>query len=531
MDNRQKIFDCMIAIHIRQSKRRFPMTTHLQHRAAAFRELAKKISSYNQALAVLHWDLRTQAPRKGMDARSEVIGTLSAEQFKLATSREMEEHLQELSEPAALESLEEITRKSVLECKKEFDRNKKIPAEEYREFVVLTSKAETVWEEAREKSDFAMFQPYLEKIVRFQLRFIDYWGTDGKNKYNTLLDMYEPGMTAEQLDEIFAVLRDRTVKLVDAVTRSPNKPDTSFLKKRFPIPQQEAFTRFVLEKIGYDFQAGRMDRSVHPFCTSFNPGDVRITTRYDEHDFFNYALFSSIHEAGHALYEQNIDPALLFTPLCDGTSMGIHESQSRFWENMIGRSLAFWRGLYPELQKAFPEQLAGVSLEDFYRAVNEVTPSFIRTDADEVTYNLHVLIRYEIEKGLIGGDLRVADLPQIWNEKMKEYLGITPPDDRLGVLQDVHWAGGSFGYFPTYTLGNVYAAQFAHVMQNEISGFDDLVASGRFAPIREWLKEKIHKYGKLKSPNELVQAITGKGPDASYLITYLESKYRDIYKL
>ncbi|MFD2371992.1 carboxypeptidase M32 [Brevibacillus sp. GCM10020057] len=506
------------------------MTTNLEARSTAFRAYVKKMSSYNQALAVLHWDKATQAPRKGMEARSEVIGTLAGEQFKLATAKEMENFLAELSEPSVFAELDEITRHTVLECKKEFDRNKQIPAERYQEYVVLTSQAETIWEEAREKNDFAMFQPYLEKIVDFQLEFIEYWGHDGKNKYNTLLDLYEPGMTVEQLDAIFATLREKTVKLVAAVAESPHKPDTSFLNKHFPVAEQEAFSRFVLERIGYDFQAGRMDRSVHPFCTSFNPGDVRITTRYDENGF-NSALFSCIHEAGHAMYEQNINPQLLFTPLCEGTSMGIHESQSRFWENMVGRSLPFWRGLYGDLQKAFPSQFDGVSVEAFYRAINEVTPSYIRTEADELTYNLHVMIRYEIEKGLIDRTLKVADLPAIWNERMKEYLGIEPPTDTLGVLQDVHWSGGSFGYFPTYSLGNVYAAQFAHVMQQEISGYEELIEKGEFAPIRQWLKEKIHQYGKMKSPQELVQAITGEGTNATYLMNYLEKKYTSIYKL
>ncbi|MGN7468717.1 carboxypeptidase M32 [Brevibacillus sp. SAFN-007a] len=506
------------------------MTTNLETRAADFRAYVKKMTSYNQALAVLHWDKATQAPRKGMDARSEIIGVLAGEQFKLATSAEMEAFLAELSEPSALEALDDITRHTVLECKKEFDRNKKIPAAQYQEFVVLTSQAETVWEEARANNDFAMFQPYLEKIVNFQLAFIDYWGHDGKNKYNTLLDLYEPGMTVDQLDPIFATLREKTVKLVQAIADSPHKPDTSFLRKNFPVAEQEAFSRYVLEKIGYDFKAGRMDRSVHPFCTTFNPGDVRITTRYDENDF-NSALFSCIHEAGHAMYEQNINPELLFTPLCEGTSMGIHESQSRFWENMIGRSLPFWKHFFGDLQKAFPTQFAGVTAEDLYRAVNSVTPSFIRTEADELTYNLHVMIRYEIEKGLINQTIQVADLPQLWNEKMKEYLGVEPPTDTLGVLQDVHWSGGSFGYFPTYSLGNVYAAQFAHAMKNEIAGFEELVAHGDFAPIRAWLKENIHQHGKMKSPLELVQAITGEGTNATYLMDYLEKKYTDIYKL
>ncbi|MGG0936257.1 carboxypeptidase M32 [Brevibacillus centrosporus] len=506
------------------------MSTNLEARSTAFRAYVKKLSSYNQAIAVLHWDKATQAPRKGMEARSEVIGTLAGEQFKLATSKEMEEFLETLSEPAALEALDEVTRHTVLECKKEYDRNKQIPAARYQEYVILTSQAETIWEEAREKDDFSLFQPYLEKIVDFQLAFIDYWGHDGKNKYNTLLDLYEPGMTVDQLDPIFTTLREKTVKLVAAIAESPNKPDTSSLKRHFPVAEQEAFSRFVLERIGYDFQAGRMDRSAHPFCTSFNPGDVRITTRYDANEF-NTALFGSIHEAGHAMYEQNINPRLLFTPLCDGTSMGIHESQSRFWENMIGRSLPFWNGLYSDLQKAFPAQFDGVSVDGFYRAINEVTPSFIRIEADELTYNLHIMIRYEIEKGLINGTLKVADLPTIWNERMQEYLGVTPPTNALGVLQDIHWSGGSFGYFPTYSLGNVYAAQFAHVMEQQISGYHDLIAKGDFAPIREWLKTNIHQYGKMKSPQELVQAITGEGTNATYLMDYLEKKFSAIYQL
>lgn len=501
-----------------------------ENRSAAFRAYVKKMASYNQAISVLYWDKSTQAPKKGMDARSEVIGMLAGEQFRLATSKEMEEHLEALSDPQVLETLDDVTRATVLDCKKDFERNKKIPADRYEEYVVLTSQAETVWEEARAKSDFAMFRPYLEKIVNFQLEFIDYWGHDGKNKYNTLLDLFEPGMTVDHLDPIFATLREKTVKLVAAIADSPDKPDTSFLTKHFPEAEQEAFSRFILEKIGYDFQAGRMDRSVHPFCTSFNPGDVRITTRFDPNDFSS-ALFSCIHEAGHAMYEQNIDPRLLGTTLCDGTSMGIHESQSRYWENMVGRSLPFWQHFYGDLQKAFPNQFAGVSVEQFYRAINQVTPSFIRTEADELTYNLHVMIRYEIEKGLINQTIEVGDLPTIWNEKMKEYLGIVPESDKVGVLQDVHWSGGSFGYFPTYSLGNVYAAQFAHVMQEQISGYNDLIASGQFEPIRQWLKENIHQYGKMKSPGEIVKAITGEGTNATYLMNYLEKKYSEIYKL
>ncbi|NGQ94803.1 carboxypeptidase M32 [Brevibacillus sp. SYP-B805] len=501
----------------------------LEQRVTTFREYVKKLVSFNQALAILHWDMRVKAPRKGMEARSQLIGVLSGEQFKLATSAELEEHLQALSEPDTYASLDLVTRRTVDEVKKEFERSKKLPADRFKEFVILTAQAGTVWEEARAKSDFAMFRPYLEKIVKFQLEFIEYWGYKGA-KYDTLLDMYEPGMTVAQLDTMFATLREKTVALVEAIAASPNKPDISFLTQPYDEAEQEQFGRYILEKIGYDFQAGRLDRSVHPFCTSFAPGDVRITTRYYPDDL-RMALFGSIHEAGHAIYEQNINPDLLGTPLCDGTSMGIHESQSRFWENMIARSLPFWQHFYGEAVKRFPAQLAGVSLEQFYRGINQVTPSFIRVEADELTYNLHIMIRYEIEKGLIEETLEVGDLPTVWNSKMKEYLGIVPPNDQEGVLQDVHWSGGSFGYFPTYSLGNVYAAQFAHTMKKEIDGFEELIAAGDFAPIRGWLKEKIHQYGKVKTPNELLQEITGELTNATYLVDYLENKYKAIYRL
>ncbi|MGC5325012.1 carboxypeptidase M32 [Brevibacillus sp. SYSU BS000544] len=504
-------------------------TATQEKRIALFREFVKKVTSYRQALAVLHWDMRTQAPRKGMDARSDIIGTLSGEEFRLATSNEMEEHLEALSEPATFAALDPITAATVKECKKEFDRSKKLPAEKYQEFVVLTTQAETIWEDARKNNDFASFRPYLEKIIALQLEFIDYWGHNGV-KYDTLLDLYEPGMKSAQLDDIFRVLREKTVPLVAAIADSPNKPDTRFFTKHFPVAEQEAFNRFILERIGYDFQAGRLDRSAHPFATSFAPGDVRITTRFKADDF-REALWSSIHEAGHAIYEQNISNDLFGTPLCDGTSMGIHESQSRFWENMIGRSIPFWSHFYPDLTKAFPAQFSGISLDQFWRAVNEVSPSLIRVDADELTYNLHIMIRYEIEKGLINQTIEVGDLPTIWNEKMKEYLGVVPANDADGVLQDVHWAGGSFGYFPTYSLGNVYAAQFANTMEKEIPNYNDTLQSGNFAPVRDWLKEKIHRHGKMKSPGELVQEITGESVNATYLVNYLEQKAKEVYKL
>ncbi|MBO8163221.1 MAG: carboxypeptidase M32 [Brevibacillus sp.] len=495
----------------------------------SFRDYVKKLMSYQQAISLLHWDMRTQAPRRGMGARAELISTLAAEKFALSTAAQFGEYLEELSEPSVFATLDPITQGTVTECKKEYERSRKLPPDKYKEFVLLTNQAETIWAEAREKNDFALFRPYLERIVKAKLEFINYWGYEG-NKYNTLLDIYEPDLTVEQLDEMFAALRQKIVPLVSAIAASPHKPDTSCLTQSFGLAEQEAFSRYILERIGYDFEAGRLDKSVHPFAISIAPTDVRITTRYDQ-NHFNVALFGCIHEAGHAIYEQNISLDLLWTPLCDGASMGIHESQSRYWENMVGRSRRFWDHFYPDLVKAFPAQFSGVSIEQFYHAINEVTPSMIRVEADELTYNLHIMIRYEIEKGLINETIEVGELPRIWNAKMEEYLGIVPANDREGVLQDVHWSGGEFGYFPTYSLGNVYAAQFAHAMRKQIGNYDELIATGEFAPIRSWLKENIHQYGKMKKPNELLADVTGETMNANYLIDYLESKYKAIYQL
>jgi carboxypeptidase Taq len=493
-----------------------------------FMNYVKQIKNYHEAVSTLSWDLRTGAPRKGVEQRSEVIGTLSQEAFKMSISKQMEEFLDRLT-ATDQHGLDPIVQATVRECKKEFDRSKKIPAELFKEYVILTSKAESVWEEAREKSDFPMFKPYLEKIVSLTKEFISYWGFNGV-RYNTLLDMYEPGITVDQLDQIFTQIRKSTVPLVAAIARAPHQPDTSFLTKEYPSLKQREFSLFILQEMGYDFSAGRLDESVHPFATGLNPGDVRITTRFNPHDF-RTAIFGSIHEGGHALYEQNIDPKYIGTPLCEGTSMGIHESQSRFWENIVGRSRSFWNRYYPNLTEYFPKQLNGISLDTFYRAVNHVEPSLIRVEADELTYNLHIMIRYELEKGLFDGGLEVADLPQVWNDKMRDYLGVVPTNDADGVLQDVHWAGGSFGYFPSYSLGNVYAAQFNHCIRKALPEFDQYVESGNLLPIKNWLTELIYQYGKSLEPMDILRKVTGEEINPTYLTAYLEEKYNSIYNL
>ncbi|WP_028530713.1 carboxypeptidase M32 [Paenibacillus sp. HW567] len=494
-----------------------------------FQELLSKICGYIEAMSLLHWDLRTGAPRKGVEIRSNTIGLVSGEIFRLETSPEMGAFTEYFSRPEIKGQLSEIQTKIVKDRRKEYERSQSIPAKSFEEYSVLTAHAQTIWEEVKEADDFATFEPFLSKIVAFKQEFINYWGVKD-SRYDTLLDMYEPDLTVEKLDEIFGRLRSRLVPLVEAISASSHKPDTKFLDQIFAKEQQEKFGLFILKQMGFDFEAGRLDESVHPFATGLNPGDVRITTNYLL-DNVPSAIFSSLHEGGHALYEQNISKDLVGTMLAQGASMGIHESQSRLWENMIGRSRSFWERYYGDLQQHFPEQLAGVEVEDFYRAINSVGNSFIRIEADELTYNLHIIVRYEIEKLIFNEGLEVKDLPKVWNAKYQEYLGITPPTNALGVLQDVHWSGGDFGYFASYSLGNMYAAQILNTLRKELPEFEDLIAAGNLLPIKEWLTDKIYRHGMSLTPSQIIEQVTGEPLNPDYLADYLEAKYKELYKL
>lgn len=493
-----------------------------------FLALLKKMSAYSEAVSVMYWDMRTGAPKKGIPARSEAVGTLSTELFNMSISDEMAKLLDELENKK--DSLEPILLKTFEEVKKQFNLSKNIPEDEYREYVVLTTQSEATWEEAKEQADFDMFLPYLEKIVAMTKKFIGYWGEKDGNPYNTLLDQYEPGMTTDIIDGVFAELKETIVPLVKKIQKSDNQPDTSFLFKQFPKENQKAFSHDILKQLGYDFNAGRLDETVHPFAMGINIGDVRITTKYDEYDFRS-AVFGTIHECGHALYEQNIDKKLEGLPVADGTSMGIHESQSLFYEQFVGHNENFWKYNFEALKEQSPKQFDGVALEDFLRAINVAKPSLIRIEADELTYSLHIMIRYEIEKGLFNGDYEVKDLPQIWNDKYEEYLGIRPENNGEGVLQDVHWAGGSFGYFPSYALGYMYAAQLKVAMLKDLPNFDELCETGEFEPILNWLTEHVHKFGKMKTPLEIIKDTTGEGLNAKYLVDYLSEKYTKLYNL
>lgn len=493
-----------------------------------FEALIRKMNAYEEATSVMYWDLRTGAPKKSVAGRSEVLGLLSTEVFKMSTSEEMESYIRDLQKDQT--SLTPALQKTLEDVQEDFKLQKKIPADEYNAYVVLCSEAESVWEEARENSNFEQFQPYLEKLVDMTKKFIGYWGEKDGNAYNRLLDQYEPGITTDIIDDVFGQLKETIVPLVKKINEQNKQPDTSFLFKTFPKAQQEAFNHHILKQLGYDFEAGRLDETTHPFAIGLNQGDVRITTRYNEQDFRS-AVFGTIHECGHALYEQNFDEALAGLPVSNGASMGIHESQSLFYEHFIGHHEGFWKYNYEALQKHSPEQFKDVALEDYLRAINVAKPSLIRIEADELTYPLHIMIRYEIEKELFNGDLAVKDLPKVWNDKYEEYLGIRPENDAEGLLQDVHWSGGMFGYFPSYALGYMYAAQLKVAMEKDLPAFDALCEAGNFEPILTWLTTHVHQYGKLKKPLEIMKNATGEGLNAHYLANYLQEKYTNLYQL
>ncbi|WP_091494986.1 carboxypeptidase M32 [Amphibacillus marinus] len=484
----------------------------------------KEIKGYAEALSLIHWDLRTKIPKKAMEQRSDVIGLLSERIHQLQTSDQMKHCIDQLKGKTA----DPILIKAVEECEDTYNKSSKIPVEEYKAFVTLCSKSETVWQQAREEDDFALLQPYLEEIVDFNKKFATYWGYK-EQKYDGLLDQYESGLTTEVLDQVFAKVKKALTELVSQIANSEVEIDVESLLHHFPKQSQEAFSLAILDKMGYDFDAGRLDETIHPFAIGINPNDVRVTTRYDEGDF-RMAVFGTIHEGGHALYEQNIDQDLAQTVLARGTSMGIHESQSLFWENFIGRSKGFWQNHFNLFREKAPAAFQSIDFETFYQAINEVKPSFIRIEADELTYSLHIIIRYELEKALIDGDLAVKDLPEAWNDKMEEYLGIRPTSNKQGILQDIHWSAGDFGYFPTYALGYMYAAQL-NAKLTEAIDVDGIIQSGDFEPIKAWLTEHVHRHGKMKKPLEIIKDVTGEGLNPDHLIAYLTKKYQEIYQL
>ncbi len=487
------------------------------------------IADLRSAAAVLHWDQETQMPPGGANGRAEQLATLSRlahERFTSSTTQELLEAAEatrnQLDPDSDDTALLRVTRR-------DFTRATKLPPEFVAERARASSLSAQVWRKARRENDFPAFRPALEQMVDFARRTADYLGYD-KHPYDALLDLYEPEMTSREIDKLFARLREVTVPLVRAIVQRGQVVQARFLEEEYEEELQRQFGLTMAEAFGYDTTRGRLDRSAHPFSTGFHRDDVRITIRYSRR-FLPTAIFSIFHESGHAMYSQGIAPALSRTSLSGGASTGVHESQSRMWENLVGRSRPFWQYAFPKLQHTFPTQLKSVDVETFYRAVNQVHPSLIRADADEVTYNLHIMLRFELEKALVKRELTVKDLPEAWTAKMQDYLGLTPPTDADGVMQDTHWADGSIGNFPSYTLGNIISVQLFEAARGAHPDLPEQFRHGQFGNLLGWLRENVHRHGRKFFPKDILKQATGSELTPEPYLRYLHEKFREIYGL
>ncbi|HEX6961860.1 MAG TPA: carboxypeptidase M32 [Lacipirellula sp.] len=489
---------------------------------------ARETAKLNSIAGLLEWDERTKMPPAAGEYRAEQISYLAGEVHKRQTDRRVGEWLSQLSDsPLAADSHSE-TGAVIRELRRQYDKKTKLPQALVEELSRTAVLGQQTWVEARKADSFATFKPILEKTLKLKREEAAALGYEA-TPYDALLDDYEPHAKTAEVSATLARLRDELTPLVAQIVSSSQQPDASILKREFPVEAQEAFGKEAAAAIGFDFSAGRLDVTDHPFCGGAGPRDIRITTRYNTHDFGD-AFFSILHEAGHGLYEQGLPPEHFGLPTGEAVSLGIHESQSRMWENQVGRSRAFWELFLPQAQTAFTS-LQGVSLDAFYAAVNEVRPSLIRVDADEVTYNLHILIRFELERAMIEDDLQAADLPAAWNEKYQKYLGITPPNDADGCLQDVHWSAGLFGYFPTYSLGNLYAGQFFAKASKDLGDLNAAFRRGEFAPLLEWLRTNIHRHGQRYTATELAANVTGNPLSHGPWMEQIRRKYGELYGL
>jgi carboxypeptidase Taq len=494
-----------------------------------FKAQMARIERLRQIAGLLGWDQQTCMPPGAAAARAEQSATLSAFLHELATSEETGRLLSAAEADTRGQDPDSDAVRMLAVARREYDRATRLPGELVAEIARQTALAQDVWTRARAANDFAAFAPALEKMLSLKRREAEYLGYR-QHIYDALIDLHEPGTCQADVAAMFTAIKPQLIALTQAIAASKHPVDDRLLYGEFPLDAQRRLTLEIVQQIGYDLQRGRQDEAVHPFCSNFSRDDVRITTRYNV-GFLSQALYASLHEAGHALYEQGSPPEYEGTPLAGGTSPGVHESQSRLWENVVGRSRAFAAFVFPRLQQAFPEALGRSSAEDYYRAVNKVAPSLIRVEADEITYNLHTLLRFELECALLTGSLAVADLPDAWNAKMQAYLGTTPPDDAQGVLQDVHWSIGLFGYFPTYTLGNLLSAQLWHAAQQALPDLEPQIERGEFAPLLDWLRAHVHGYGHKYDPRELTVKATGEPLTSRSYLDYLNAKYREIYRL
>lgn len=492
------------------------------------KEKLGEVEDIGRAASVLGWDQQVNMPPAGTEARGQQLATLSkiAQEKFIAdeVGKLIDDVKQELNgaDPASDEAA------LVRVAARNYDKAKRVPPAFIAEQAIVNSRAFEAWVEAKDKSDFSIFEPHLEKVVELVHKYISFF-PPADHPYDTLLDDYEPGMKTADVKVIFDGLRPKQVELIKAITSRKQVKD-DFLYKKYNEKKLMDFGVDVVTRFGYDWSRGRQDKAPHPFETTFSVNDVRITTRF-EPDSPLATLFSTMHESGHAMYEQGVNPDYERTPLAGGTSLAVHESQSRMWENLVGRSLSFWEHFFPKFKQIFPSQLDGVSVKSFYKAINKVEPSLIRVNADEATYNLHIMLRLELEIAMVEGKLAIKDLPEIWNTKMQEYLGVTPSNDAKGVLQDIHWSLGSIGYFSTYALGNLISAQLWEKINKDIRDLDGQIRKGDFSQLLDWLRKNIHRHGQKYEPQPLVEIVTGSRITYEPYIRYLTKKYSEIYGL
>ncbi len=488
----------------------------------------KKAALLGSANGILGWDERTYMPRGGVEHRASQMALISGMVHEMSTAPEIGEILSKLEDSELVKDPVSPEAVNIREIRRSYDKDTKLPRELVEEISSTTTKAQGIWQEARKKADFSIFKDILSKVFELNFRVAEAYGYD-KDPYDALLDDYEPHATTEEVADAFAKLREDLVPFVEKIKDSGKHPDMSIIENDYDIHRQKLFAKSASAAIGFNYSIGRLDETTHPFCTGIGYGDTRILTRYNP-KHFGQAFFGVIHESGHGIYEQNLKKDEYGgLPMGQSVSLGIHESQSLCWENIVSRGKPFWKHFFPRAQQMYPEILGGVDFDDFFFAINDVRPSFIRVDADEVTYCLHILLRFEIEQGIIHKEIKVEDIPVIWNEKFTEYFGITPPDDAQGCLQDVHWSMGALGYFPTYALGNLYAAQFYAKALEEMPNLHDEFEVGNFTSLKKWLNEKIHYQGQRYPATELVKEVTGQPLSHKPFMDYLEKKFSPLY--
>lgn len=499
--------------------------THLQQLNARLAEIV----DLRHTASLSGWDQQTYMPPGGSAARAEQGATLQKIIHELFIAAETGQLLDAATTEVANLDPDSDEARLVSVTRRDYEQARKVPAQLVAEIARATGQAIDVWTQARAQSDWRPFSPHLARIIDLEKRLAEALGYTDR-PYDALLDQYEPEMKTAQVKAVFDAIKPELITLVKAISAQGPAVSAEVLHREYDEQKQWNFGLEVIKRYGFDFQRGRQDRSVHPFTTSFSINDVRLTTRIDRH-FLSPALFGTLHETGHGLYEQGFKQTLERTPLADGASLGMHESQSRLWENLVGRSRPFWKFFFPILQGFFPEQLADQTVESFYRAANCVSPSFIRVEADEVTYGLHIMLRFELENDLLEGQLKIDDVPEAWNAKMQEFMGITPPNTREGALQDIHWSIGSIGYFPTYQLGNLISLQLWEQLNADLPDLPDQIEHGEFAALLGWLRTNLHQHGRKFTSPEMLQRITGEGLNPAPYLKYLKTKFGEIYGL